>query len=81
MEIEKKKTDLNPTMIAKKHFYPTKSLNTTKRVRDLKKVNTENKVKQNFNSWGTGMGKQTRSFPTQLFLGSSEETSVSPFNV
>ena len=44
MEIEKKKTDLNPTIIAKKHFYPTKSLNTTKRVRELKKVNTENKV-------------------------------------
>ena len=43
MDIEKKKTDLNPQMIAKKSFQPTKTLNTTKRVRELKKINDENK--------------------------------------
>jgi len=44
MEIERKKTNLNPTIIAKKSFQPTKTLNTTRRVRELKKINNENKV-------------------------------------
>lgn len=44
MEIERKKTQLNPEEIAKKTFRPTKSLNTTKRIRELKKINDENRV-------------------------------------
>jgi len=43
MEIERKKTQLNPEEIAKKTFRPTKTLNTTKRVRELRKINDENK--------------------------------------
>ena len=43
MEIERKKTQLNPEEIAKKTFRPTKSLNTTKRIRELKKINDENR--------------------------------------
>ena len=44
MEIEKKKTDLNPETIQKKSHNPGKTLNTSKRVRELRKINDENKV-------------------------------------
>jgi len=44
MDIERKKTNLNPEVIAKKSFHPTKTLNTTKRVKELRKINEENRV-------------------------------------
>lgn len=44
MDIEKKKTVLNPKEIAKKSFHKVKTLNTGKRINDLKKINDENKV-------------------------------------
>jgi len=44
MEIEKKKTVLNPDVIEQKRFKPSQSLNTSKRSRDLRKINTENKA-------------------------------------
>ena len=44
MDIEKKKTDLNPDTIAKKTHNNGKTLNTNKRVRELRKINDENKA-------------------------------------
>jgi len=44
MDIERKKTNLNPEVIAKKSFHPTKTLNTNKRVRELRKINDENRA-------------------------------------
>jgi len=44
MEIERKKTELNPDIIEKKRFKPSQSLNTSKRARELRKINTENKA-------------------------------------
>jgi len=41
MEIERKQSQLNPSQLAKKTFYPTKTLNTSKRVNELKKINGE----------------------------------------
>jgi len=44
MDIEKKKTHLNPETIIKKSHISGKTLNTSKRVRELRKINDENKV-------------------------------------
>jgi len=44
MEIERKKTILNPSVIIKKSFQPKKTLNVGKRIKDLKKINDENKA-------------------------------------
>jgi len=35
MDIERKKTNLNPEVIAKKSFHPTKTFHTTKRSKEL----------------------------------------------
>jgi len=43
MDIEKKKTALNPSSISKKVFVPGRTLNTVKRIKELKKINDENK--------------------------------------
>jgi len=44
MEIEKKKTSLNPSVIIKSSFQPKRTLNVGKRIKDLKKINDENKA-------------------------------------
>jgi len=44
MEIEKKKTTLNPTVIIKTSFQPKRTLNVGKRIKDLRKINDENKA-------------------------------------
>jgi len=44
MGIEKKKTQLNPDQIAKKSFHKVKTLNTNRRITDLKKINDQNKA-------------------------------------
>lgn len=44
MDIEKKKTSLNPTVIIKTSFQPKRTLNVGRRIKDLKKINDENKA-------------------------------------
>jgi len=43
MEIERKRSTLNPVEISKHSFQPTKTLNTGKRLNDLRKINSENR--------------------------------------
>lgn len=44
MNIERKPTDLHPSQLLKKHFQPTKSLNITKRAKEVNRINQDNKV-------------------------------------
>ena len=69
MDIEKKKTNLNPDTIAKKSNNPGKTLNTNKRVRELRKINDENKV------------EKIHSIQILNRLGSPQKTSISSFSI
>ena len=44
MNIERKKTQLNPLKITQKSFHAVKTLNAGQRTKDLSKINKENKV-------------------------------------
>lgn len=47
MDIERKQSEYNPGTIYKKSFHPSKNLHIGKRMNELRRINTENKVKIN----------------------------------